>query len=103
MFIRVAAEFLADRNSARKKRKIRNFPEYPVSQWTIPIRYKIDNTFSKFVAILFKLRPDNLDNKRWLSNSSITKGSERAGEQRSNESIKKTKPGLLVAPLTREL
>ena len=46
-YINVATQLLEERNSRRKKRKIRNFPQYPVSQWQMPIRYKIDNTFSK--------------------------------------------------------
>lgn len=51
VFIRTAQDFLNERNSTRKKRKIRNFLRYPVSQWSLPIRYKIDNTFSTLYPV----------------------------------------------------
>ena len=62
---------------------------------------KLTTLLVSLCIILQKLRPDYLDNNRWLS--FITQGSERERKQRSEKSNPKTKLGLLVAPKIREL
>ena len=53
--IRWAHEILSEKNVRRKKRKIRNFAEFPVAKWPMPIRYKIDGTFSKSIILIIVL------------------------------------------------